>query len=346
MQDVIPNPAEWLSDVQSATSLAQLDEIRVRVLGKKGELTLAMKQLGTLPAEDRKKAGAEYNLLKQSCSDAIASRKQQLEEEALNARFSNESLDMSLPARPRQTGSIHPVTKVMEEVTDIFESMGFSIALGPEIEDDFHNFTALHIPEYHPARQMHDTFYLKKQDDESGHLLRTHTSPVQIRAMQQYGAPLRVIAPGTTFRCDSDATHTPMFHQLEGFAIDRDIHFAELKGTLIHFVEQFFGMSDIPVRFRPSFFPFTEPSAEMDIGCIKKQGRIEIGSGDDWLEILGCGMVHPEVLRHGNIDPEQYQGFAFGVGIERLAMLKYGMTDLRPFFESDSRWLSHYSFSA
>ncbi|MDH3703998.1 MAG: phenylalanine--tRNA ligase subunit alpha, partial [Alphaproteobacteria bacterium] len=263
---------------------------------------------------------------------------------SLEASLTGEMLDVTLPVRPERQGLLHPISQTVDEVIAILGEMGFTVAEGPDIEDDFHNFTALNIPPEHPARQMHDTFYLPEKPDGSRMVLRTHTSPVQIRTMENTEPPIRVIAPGRTYRCDSDITHTPMFHQVEGLVIDKSVHFGHLKGCLMDFCSAYFEVPDLPLRFRPSFFPFTEPSAEVDIGCSRDGGTLKIGAGDDWLEILGCGMVHPNVLNACGIDSAEYQGFAFGMGIERLAMLKYGIPDLRTFFESDLRWLRHYGF--
>jgi phenylalanyl-tRNA synthetase alpha chain len=262
----------------------------------------------------------------------------------LDARLAEEAIDVSLPIRPEMAGRLHPITQTIDEAIAILGEMGFSVAEGPEIEDDFHNFTALNIPPEHPARQMHDTFYFPEKDDGSRNVLRTHTSPVQIRTMVSGEPPFRIIAPGRTYRCDSDMTHTPMFHQIEGLVIDESTHFGHLKGCLLNFLSAFFEVDDLPLRFRPSFFPFTEPSAEVDIGCAREGGELKIGAGRDWMEILGCGMVHPNVLKACDIDPDKYQGFAFGLGVERMAMLKYGIPDLRTFFDADLRWLKHYGF--
>jgi phenylalanyl-tRNA synthetase alpha chain len=295
--------------------------------------------------EARKAAGQQLNAIKDAVQDAIEQRKAVLAEAELEARLERETIDVSLPARPRDIGHIHPISRTVEEMIAIFGELGFEVAEGPHVEDDFHNFSALNIPPEHPARQEHDTFYLEgRAHDGERKVLRTHTSPVQIRSMRTHAPPLRVIVPGRTFRSDDDATHSPMFHQIEGLVVGKEITFAHLKGTLIAFCEAFFGVSDLPARFRPSYFPFTEPSAEMDIGCSKKDGRLTIGGGEDWLEILGCGMVHPKVLENCGIDPNEWQGYAFGMGIERVAMLKYGIPDLRTFFESDLRWLRHYGF--
>jgi len=349
MDDLDSLKAELLAAAQQAPDLAALEELRVRALGKKGAVTERMKTLGGLDPETRKARGQALNLVKDAVAEALEARKGALAETALEARLAEERLDVSLPARPQPLGRQHPLTRTQEELVAIFGEMGFAVAQGPHIEDDFHNFEALNIPAWHPARQDHDTFYLKPSagDGEGGGerpVLRTHTSPVQIRHMQTHQPPIRIIAPGRTYRADSDATHSPMFHQVEGLVIDESTHMGHLKGTLIDFCRAFFGVEDLPVRFRPSYFPFTEPSAEVDIGCSREGGRLVIGPGKDWLEILGCGMVHPKVLANCGIDPTRYQGFAFGMGIERIAMLKYGMPDLRPFYESDLRWLRHFGF--
>lgn len=336
-----------LQEIAQAESLDLLESLRVGYLGKKGKLTGLLKTLGSLPAEERKSFGQQVNEAKQAVQTALESRKSLLEAKALEEKLAREWVDISLPPRPESKGSLHPIPQVIEEICDIFAEMGFAIAEGPDIEDDFHNFTALNFPPGHPAREMHDTFFLQGEEGaESKPVLRTHTSPVQIRAMKEHGVPLRRIAPGKTYRCDSDQTHTPMFHQVEALAVDKNIHMGHLKGTVITFLKTFFEVDELPVRFRPSFFPFTEPSAEVDIGCSRKNGQLIIGGGEDWLEVMGCGMVHPNVLRNCEIDPENWQGFALGAGVERLAMLKYGMPDLRDFFESDLRWLRHYGFSA
>jgi len=335
---------EVLEAVNAAVTVAELDEVRVAALGKKGRITGMMKELGSLDPDARRERGQALNVVKDELAAVIDARKQGLEDAALNARLIAESADVTLPARPDAQGTIHPISQTMDECIAIFAQMGFAVAEGPEIEDDFHNFTALNIPPEHPARQMHDTFYLPPQEDGSRYVLRTHTSPVQIRTMQTQQPPIRIVAPGRTYRCDSDMTHTPMFHQIEGLVIDKSTNFGHLKGCLIEFIETFFEVSNVPVRFRPSFFPFTEPSAEVDIGCSRKNGELHIGAGDGWLEILGCGMVHPNVLTACGLDPNEYQGFAFGMGIERIAMLKYGIPDLRTFFDADLRWLKHYGF--
>ena len=344
-QSVPDETTDYLVAIAASEHSSALEELRVAILGKNGSLTQALKAMGALSPDERKARGAELNAVKQQVTDAIEARKSALAGAELNARLLTEKIDVTLPARPIPRGSIHPVTQVIEEITAIFADMGFSVALGPDIEDDAHNFDALNIPESHPARQMHDTFYLQGNGDGKT-LLRTHTSPVQIRTMQSGKPPFRFIAPGSTYRCDSDLTHTPMFHQVEGFVIDKNIHMGHLKGCLTEFLKAFFELDEVPVRFRPSFFPFTEPSAEVDIGCKRSRDELKIGAGDDWLEILGCGMVHPNVLKNCNLDPNEWQGFAFGMGVERLAMLKYGIPDLRTFFDSDIRWLSHYGFDA
>jgi phenylalanyl-tRNA synthetase alpha chain len=337
--------ATILAEVDAAPDLDSLEQVRVSALGKKGRITARMKQLGGLDPETRKATGQALNAIKDAVQAAIDARRATLAEAELAARLERETIDVSLPARPRAIGRVHPISRTVEEMIAIFGELGFEVAEGPHIEDDFHNFTALNIPPEHPARQEHDTFYLEARADHGERkVLRTHTSPVQIRAMRTHAPPLRVIVPGRTFRSDDDATHSPMFHQIEGLVVDRTVTMAHLKGTLIEFCRSFFGVEDLPVRFRPSYFPFTEPSAEVDIGCSKEKGTLKIGGGQDWLEILGCGMVHPKVLANCGIDPDQWQGYAFGMGIERVAMLKYGIPDLRTFYESDLRWLRHYGF--
>lgn len=347
MEDLEKLKSELLQKIENAADLKALDEVRVSVLGKKSIITEKMKTLGTLPLEEKIAAGKLLNVLKTALETAIDNKKQQLETEELNRRLAGERIDVTLPVRPEIQGRIHPVSKIYEEVVAIFGQMGFEVAEGPDIEDQFHNFNALNMPANHPARQMQDTFYIANPDSsdfDDSFVVRTHTSGMQIRTMESKKPPIRIIAPGRTYRSDYDATHTPMFHQVEGLVIDKTTTMAHLKGCLYDFVRAFFEVDDIKVRYRPSYFPFTEPSAEMDIGCKKGKGELKIGEGDDWLEILGCGMVHPNVLRAGGIDPDEYQGFAFGVGIDRLAMLKYGIPDLRTFFESDLRWLKHYGF--
>ena len=344
MQDLPQLESELLGAIDGARDLAALNEVRVSALGKKGRVTALMRGLGQMDAAERAQAGPAFNALKDKIAEAVESRRAALADAELDARLVQEKIDVTLPVRPEAQGHIHPVSQVTDELIAIFADMGFSVAEGPDIEDDFHNFTALNIPPEHPARQMHDTFYLAEGPDGERKVLRTHTSPVQIRHMMNTPPPHRIIAPGRTYRSDSDITHTPMFHQVEGLVIDKTTHMGHLKGCLEEFARAFFEVDDLRMRFRPSYFPFTEPSAEMDIGCERKDGELRIGVGEDWLEILGCGMVHPKVLDHVGIDPTEYQGFAFGMGIDRIAMLKYGIPDLRAFFESDLRWLRHYGF--
>ena len=347
MEDTTQLKTELLAAVKQAADIKSLEEIRVSVLGKKGRITEMMKSLGGLSIEEKKEAGKTLNILKSEVEAALEAQKAVLEEKELNEKLARETIDVSLPVRPENQGRIHPVSKIYEEVVAIFGQMGFDVAEGPDIEDQFHNFNALNTPANHPARQMQDTFYIPNPeiaDFDDSYVVRTQTSSVQIRTMEDKRPPIRIIAPGRTYRSDYDATHTPMFHQVEGLVIDKNITMAHLKGCLYDFVKAFFELDELPVRYRPSYFPFTEPSAEMDIGCLKSKTELKIGAGDDWLEILGCGMVHPNVLRAGGIDPDEYQGFAFGVGMDRLAMLKYGIPDLRTFFESDVRWLKHYGF--
>lgn len=341
--------ADLLLQIKNAGDVKTLEEIRVTVLGKKGTITEMMKNLGTLSGEERIETGKLLNVMKNEVVTALDAAKEIMESRELDAKLQQEKIDVTLPVRPEVQGRIHPVSKIYEEVVAIFGQMGFQVAEGPDIEDDFHNFTALNLPKNHPARQMQDTFYIPQNADgpkdiDESYIVRTHTSPVQIRTMEKQQPPIRIIAPGRTYRSDYDATHTPMFHQVEGLVIDKHITMAHLKGCLYDFIKAFFELDEIPVRYRPSFFPFTEPSAEMDIGCLKTKTELKIGAGTDWLEVLGCGMIHPNVLRAGGIDPDIYQGFAFGLGIDRLAMLKYGIPDLRTFFESDIRWLKHYGF--
>ena len=345
MDDLEQLRSDLLARIETA-ELDSLEALRVETLGRRGRVTALMKELGTLAPEERRAAGRALNALKAAMSEAMDARRAVLEAGALDARLSDETIDVSLPPRPEPEGRIHPISQAIEEIVAIFCQMGFAVAEGPDIEDDFHNFTALNIPPEHPARQDHDTFYFEEGEDGERMLLRTHTSPVQIRMMLSSKPPIRIVVPGRTYRADHDATHSPMFHQIEGLVIDEETHMGHLKGCLIEFCRAFFGVDDLPVRFRPSFFPFTEPSAEVDIGCSRSADGLTIGAGDDWLEILGSGMVHPKVLENCNIDPARYQGFAFGLGVERVAMLKYGIPDLRTFFDSDLRWLRHYGFSA
>jgi len=339
---------KYLTGAAGAADEAALEELRLAALGKKGEISLMMRALGGMAPDERQAAGARLNVLKDEIDAALRARKAGLADAALDARLATEWLDVTLPARPRRVGSIHPVSQVTEEITAIFADMGFAVAEGPQVESDFFNFDALNIAPEHPARQEHDTFFMARAADDPRppHVLRTHTSPVQIRAMQAQGAPIRVIAPGRVYRMDMDQTHAPMFHQVEGLAIGRDISMANLKWTLEEFCRAFFEVENVELRFRASHFPFTEPSAEVDIRCSWAGGQLKIGEGESWMEILGSGMVHPKVLAAAGVDPTQWQGFAFGMGIDRLAMLKYGIPDLRAFFESDLRWLRHYGFAA
>ena len=344
MTEIETLKGELLAAVTAATDLAALEAVRLDALGKKGRISVQLKTLGGLEAELRKQTGQALNLVKDEVAEAISARQAELEADALSEQLANERVDISLPVQQPLAGGIHPLSRTMEEIAAIFADMGFSIAEGPDIETDFYNFTALNIPPEHPARQEHDTFYLRPDETGARPVLRTHTSPVQIRTMQKIAPPIRIIVPGRTYRSDHDATHSPMFHQCEGLVIGENIHMGHLKGCLIDFCRAFFGVDDLPVRFRPSFFPFTEPSAEVDIGCRRIDGKLEIGAGDDWLEILGSGMVHPRVIENCGLNPDEVQGFAFGMGIERLAMLKYGIPDLRTFYDSDLRWLRHYGF--
>lgn len=347
MSDLSLNNIETLrtrfaADIEAAADLPGLDAVRVSALGKKGEVSMMMRGLGKMTPDEKKIMGPALNGLKTDIAALVEARKTALEDAVLDAALASETLDMSLPVG-KPSGTLHPVQQVMEEMAVIFSDMGFSVAEGPDIEDDFHNFTALNFPPGHPARDMHDTFFMVPDADGTQKVLRTHTSPVQIRTMMNEKPPIRIIAPGRTYRCDSDQTHTPMFHQVEGLVIGEDIHMGHLKGCLMDFVSAFFE-TDVDVRFRPHHFPFTEPSAEMDVRYERVGSEIRIGQGDDWMEILGCGMVHPNVLTACGLDPEQYQGFAFGMGVDRLAMLKYGMPDLRDMFAGDPRWLAHYGF--
>ncbi|MFY0308793.1 phenylalanine--tRNA ligase subunit alpha [Leisingera sp. D0M16] len=340
--------AKYLGQIADAADEAALEAIRVAAVGKKGEVALKMRELGKMTPEERQVAGPALNALKDEINSALVAKKAGLEDAALDERLRTEWLDVTLPSRPARQGSLHPISQVSEEITAIFAELGFSVAEGPRIDTDWYNFDALNIPGHHPARAEMDTFYMNRAegDDRPPHVLRTHTSPVQIRSMEKMGAPLRIICPGGVYRADYDQTHTPMFHQVEGLALDKDISMANLKWVLEEFVKSFFEVDDVELRFRASHFPFTEPSAEVDIRCSWEGGALKIGEGDDWMEILGSGMVHPKVIAAGGIDPEIYQGFAFGIGIDRLAMLKYGIPDLRAFFDSDLRWLRHYGFQS
>lgn len=331
--------ADALAVIDAADNLDVLDQIRVDYLGKKGELTSLLKGLGKLPAEQRKTAGQDINIAKRDLQQAIELRKQLLEAAKLNALLASEKIDVTLPGRGQRAGGLHPVTLTMERIEDFFSRLGFSVEQGPEIEDDFHNFEALNIPSHHPARAMHDTFYF-----DANTLLRTHTSPVQIRHMEKTKPPLRIIAPGRVYRCDSDLTHTPMFHQVEGLLVDENVSFADLMGTLTDFLKQFFENEDLKTRFRPSYFPFTEPSSEVDIQCVMCEGEgCRVCGYTGWLEVLGCGIVHPKVFEAAGIDTEKYTGYAFGMGVERLAMLRYGVNDLRLFFENDLKFLQQFA---
>ncbi len=336
---------KYIDAISGASDEAALEDLRLAAVGKKGEVSLKMRELGKMTPEERQVAGPALNALKDEINAALAAKKEALADVALDARLKDEWLDVTLPARDRRRGTIHPVSQVTEEVTAILADMGFAVAEGPQIETDWYNFDALNIPDHHPARGEMDTFYMHRDegDNRPPHVLRTHTSPVQIRSMLAQGAPMRVIAPGRVYRADYDQTHTPMFHQVEGLAVDRDISMANLKWVLEEFFSAYFGTS-VKTRFRASHFPFTEPSAEVDIQCSWEGGTVKVGEGDGWLEVLGSGMVHPNVLKAGGIDPTEWQGFAFGMGIDRMAMLKYGIPDLRAFFDSDLRWLRHYGF--
>jgi len=326
-------------ELMDAVSLTELEEVRVHYLGKKGSVTAQLKQLGKLAPEERKGAGQEINKAKQTIAGQIDARKLTLEEEALNARLQNESVDITLPGRKMEAGGLHPVTRTAKRIEEIFMQLGFGVEVGPEIEDDYHNFTALNIPDHHPSRASHDTFYF-----DDGTLLRTHTSPVQIRTMENKEPPLRIIAPGRVYRCDSDVTHSPMFHQVEGLMVDKDVTFSDLKGILEAFFKAFFEVDELPTRFRPHYFPFTEPSAETDIQCVLCSGKgCKVCGNTGWIEVMGCGMVNPNVFRHVGIDPDVYTGFAFGFGIDRLAMLRYGIDDLRKLFDNDVRFLKQFS---
>jgi phenylalanyl-tRNA synthetase alpha chain len=337
---------EILATIAAAADEAALESVRVAALGKKGSVSELLKTLGSMSPEERKQQGPVINGVKERVTAALAARRDALKAAALEARLNTETVDVTLPVREgaTETGRVHPITQVVDELTAIFADMGFAVAEGPDIETDDLNFTKLNFPESHPAREMHDTFFFNPKPDGSRLLLRTHTSPVQIRTMLTQKPPIRVIIPGRTYRCDSDQTHTPMFHQVEGLVIDRSSHLGNLKWILEEFCKAFFEVDQVKMRFRPSYFPFTEPSLEVDIQCRRDKNEIRFGEGTDWLEILGCGMVHPNVLRNVGLDPAEYQGFAWGMGIDRIAMLKYGMPDLRAFFEADVRWLSHYGF--
>lgn len=358
MTDIAELESSNLARIDSAADLAALDEARVAILGKSGNVTLLARTLGSVSLEERKVLGPQINQMRDRLAARIEARKAELEAAELEARLATDRVDLSLPAPPRRRGGVHPTMQVMDELVAVFADMGFGVAEGPDIETDFNNFTALNFPPKHPAREMHDTFFLPPDAKGERKVLRTHTSPVQVRVMNQtreklpswiaagQEPPIRIIVPGRTFRQDSDQTHTPMFHQIEGLVIDKGIHMGHLKWTLETFVARFFETDRVTTRFRPHHFPFTEPSAEMDVRCDRSGGEVKIGEGEDWLEILGCGMVHPNVLRNCGLDPDVWQGFAFGCGVDRLAVLKYGMPDLRDMFAADGRWLAHYGFSA
>jgi phenylalanyl-tRNA synthetase alpha chain len=345
MSDLETLERDLLAAIAGATSEAALEDVRVVALGKKGSISELLRSLGQIGAEERKSRGAAINTLKEHVTAAIAVRKAVLGDAALEQRLKAEWLDMTLPPPPELQGHIHPLSHVMDEIVEIFGAMGFKVAEGPDIETDERNFTLLNIPADHPARQMHDTFYFPERADSSRLLLRTHTSPVQVRTMLAQKPPIRIIAPGRVYRFESDQTHTPQFHQIEALVIDEETHMGHLKWCIEEFLRAFFEVKELKMRFRPSHFPFTEPSAEIDMQCDRSGGEIKLGEGADWLEAGGCGMVHPNVLRNCGLDPARYQGFAFGLGLDRLAMLKYGIPDLRAFFEADLRWLKHYGFS-
>lgn len=344
MENLAALTDEALKLVADAEDLAALDHVRVEYLGKKGQITALLKGLGKLSNEERPAAGAKINEAKQAVQQEITERKQAMEQAAIDAKLAEETIDVTLPGRGQTTGGLHPVTRTLQRIQNIFAAVGYGVEEGPEIEDDYHNFEALNIPAHHPARAMHDTFYVRaeEEDGDTKHVLRTHTSPVQVRTMENQEPPIRIICPGRVYRCDSDLTHTPMFHQVEGLVVDKNISFADLKGTVDQFLKAFFE-ADVPVRFRPSYFPFTEPSAEVDIQCTNCGGEgCRVCSHTGWLEVMGCGMVHPNVFKASGIDTETYTGFAFGMGVERLAMLRYGVNDLRLFFENDLKFLKQF----
>ncbi len=346
MSDIDTLESSIVAQIESAADEAALEQVRVAALGKKGSVSEQMKTLGSMSIEERQVRGPALNGLKTRITDAIAARREVVRRADVEARLAEEKVDVTLPVRPNplDKGRIHPLSQVMDEITAIFSDLGFAVAEGPDIETDYYNFTALNFPEGHPAREMHDTFFFHPGEDGERRLLRTHTSPVQIRTMESQKPPIRIVIPGKTYRQDSDATHSAMFHQLEGLVVDETTNIAHLKWTLMEFCKAFFEVDNIDMRFRPSFFPFTEPSLEVDIQCDRSGSEVKFGQGHDWMEILGCGMVHPNVLRAGGLDPDIYQGFAWGIGIDRIAMLKYGMPDLRAFFEADQRWIDHYGF--
>ena len=343
MTDLSTLEQEIFSGFANIKSKTELENFKIEILGKKGKLSKLFQDLAIIEKNKKKEFASEINILKSKVLDKFQNLTSQFDQEELEKKLQDQTVDVTLPGTNRPQGKVHPVSQVIDELTSIFAELGFSVAEGPDVENEYNNFTALNTPPNHPARDMHDTFYL---DESKNLLLRTHTSPVQIRTMLNGKPPFKIIAPGRTYRCDSDQTHTPMFHQLEGLYVDQNVTMADLRGCLDYFLKKFFEVDEIKMRFRPSHFPFTEPSAEVDIGYELKNGKITIGQGDKWLEILGCGMVHPNVLKNAKVDPSKYQGYAFGVGIDRLAMLKYGINDLRSFFESDVRWLEHFGFNA
>ncbi|NSZ15297.1 phenylalanine--tRNA ligase subunit alpha [Agrobacterium vitis] len=347
MSDLESLKTSLLADIAAASDEAGIEAVRLAAMGKKGSVSELLKTLGSMTPEERQTRGAAINALKNEVTEQLTAKKTELKDAAINARLKAETLDVSLPVRssPAERGRIHPISQIVDEITAIFADMGFSIAEGPDIETDYYNFTALNFPEGHPAREMHDTFFLQPDANGERKVLRTHTSPVQVRTMEAQKPPIRIVIPGKTYRQDSDATHSPMFHQVEGLVIDKTANVGHLRWILEEFCKTFFEVDSVTMRFRPSFFPFTEPSFEVDIQCDRSSGPIvKFGEGKDWMEILGCGMVHPNVLRAGGLDPDEYQGFAWGMGLDRIAMLKYGMPDLRDFFNADVRWMSHYGF--
>jgi len=341
MSDIKKIKDEYLGKLNGDLNLESVNNIKTELFGKNGVISNSFKKLGSMPSDERKKFASNLNFIKEKLQEKINNKLQEIEIKEINSRLENEKVDVSLPERDIIQGKIHPVSQVIDEISSIFSEIGFSVEEGPDVENENYNFTALNTPDNHPARDMHDTFYL---DNNKKLLLRTHTSPVQVRTMLKGKPPFKIIAPGRTYRSDSDQTHSPMFHQVEGLHIDKEINMGHLKGCLNYFIKEFFEVDKIKMRFRPSHFPFTEPSAEVDIGYELKDGKIIIGEGDKWLEILGCGMVHPNVLKNVNVNPDKYQGYAFGIGIDRLGMLKYGINDLRAFFETDYRWLNHFGF--
>ena len=341
MSDIKKIKEDYLGKLSGKLNLEEVNQIKTELFGKNGLVSNSFKKLGSMQSEDRKKFASDLNFIKEELQEKINNKLQEIETIEINSKLKNEKVDVTLPERDINQGKIHPVSQVIDEISSIFSEIGFSVEEGPDVENQHYNFTALNTPDNHPARDMHDTFYL---DDKKELLLRTHTSPVQVRTMLKGKPPFKIIAPGRTYRSDSDQTHSPMFHQVEGLHIDKDINMGHLKGCLNYFIKEFFEVDKIQMRFRPSHFPFTEPSAEVDIGYELKDGKIVIGEGDKWLEILGCGMVHPNVLKNVNVNPDKYQGYAFGIGIDRLGMLKYGINDLRAFFETDYRWLNHFGF--